>query len=718
MATDLGRLVATLEARAERFDLTLQRANANLDKLARQTEQANERMARSSARLSSVLGAGGRAFRAFATTGAAAATAIAVFAGKQFAALDALGDLSQQTGLAASELRLYQAALSQSGGSAELASEGILTFTRNLGQAEAGTGRFAAFLTKLDPAFLENVKNAGSTSEALALVADRIGGARDEQEKLAIATAAFGPAGRQFVLLMENGAAGVDELKRQLAALGIAEGFDELVPKVQRFDDALKQIQDVVTNRFVAGFFGVGEGLGAIDERVSDPQFQQNLGTIAHGIGELGAKAVEASVGLAELFTGLRTFDTLDLERKLAGARTALQDFDQDLARRGIDPGRGLEGGETLQLGAAAFGPPQAGAASPQHAEAIRLLRERARLVEVVTALERDLAAVKPHPLPARTAASGSPAGDPAPDSALTRAIAQAAARDRELTAAHSKALAFLRELEAADKAHLAEQQRAAEQITRAWEEATLDQVSLLERRREAALRNVEALFQGSAAQLEELQLKVNETFDAQVDAIVTPVEAKLLEISQFGEQVFGDMVEGWVQGADVSFEGIARSFAALIIKMQAEALAADIFGSLSGGGGGGGGGSGSWWRALLGGLIGSIAGGTTTGGVSFDGGGILTGSGAVAATLHPPEAVIPLPDGLRSLASGPGALTVKLEQTVAPGIAASPLRVARGPSGEVILQQLVTQAMTRDARTNGPIAQTLQPNGPASGLR
>ena len=49
---------------------------------------------------------------------------------------------------------------------------------------------------------------------------------------------------------------------------------------------------------------------------------------------------------------------------------------------------------------------------------------------------------------------------------------------------------------------------------------------------------------------------------------------------------------------------------------------------------------------------------------------------------------MIPLPDGVRSLASGPGALTVKLEQQVARDVQASPLRQARGPSGELILRR------------------------------
>ena len=60
----------------------------------------------------------------------------------------------------------------------------------------------------------------------------------------------------------------------------------------------------------------------------------------------------------------------------------------------------------------------------------------------------------------------------------------------------------------------------------------------------------------------------------------------------------------------------------------------------------------------------------------------------------------------------------IRFRQQVAPGVQASPLKATRGPSGELVLQQLVTRAFARDASTNGPISQRLTPGGPQGGLR
>ena len=308
MAADLGRLVATLEARAERFDLTLQRAVGNLDKLAGKTEAANERMARSSSRLSAVTSGAAKGFAALVTGATAAAGALAYFAVRQVAALDRLGDLSQQTGLSATALRQLQVGLELNGGTAEQASEGLLTFSRNLGQVEAGTGRLTALLKKLDPAFLAALKSAGSTEEGLRLISDRIAGARSEQEALTIAMAAFGSAGRQFVLLLKDGAAGVDELRVRLEGLGIGQ-LDEVTAAAQRFDDQMKLLRGVVTTQFAKGLFGVGEGLDSISDALDDRTIK-NLGEFSKNMGELVAAMASAEVSelaaWAEFFNSLR----------------------------------------------------------------------------------------------------------------------------------------------------------------------------------------------------------------------------------------------------------------------------------------------------------------------------------------------------------------------------------------------------------------------------
>ena len=285
--------MATLEARAENFNLTLQRATGRLDKIAGDTEKANTRIARSHAAIEGFAAKAARGVTLLGTALAGAAGALAFFATRQFQALDKLGDLSKQTGLTADQLRKLQVGLELNGGSAEQAGEGILTFARNLAQAEAGTGRMAGLLKKLDPAFLETLRSSGNTGDALRLVADRIAVARSEQEKLAIATAAFGPAGRQFVLLLGEGQAGLDKLNAELERVGV--GFDErLVASVQRADDAFRLLKGTLTDQLTKGLFDTGEGVNRIADALN-PGTIENLGEFANAVGRLASYLV--SVG-------------------------------------------------------------------------------------------------------------------------------------------------------------------------------------------------------------------------------------------------------------------------------------------------------------------------------------------------------------------------------------------------------------------------------------
>ncbi len=718
MAADLGRLVATLEARAERFDLTLQRATDKLSKIATQTEQANARMARSSQRLESVASGVGRAFSRLSIAVAAGAAAVAVFARQQFVALDRLGDLSQQTGIAASELRQLQVALELNGGTAEQASEGLLTFQRNLGQVEAGTGRLTGLLKKLDPAFLANLKSAGSTSEAFRLYADRIAGARSEQEALALATAAFGGAGRQFVLLMRDGAAGVDRLTERLAALGVSID-SRTVAAVQELDDRLRTLRAVVTTQLTNGLFGVGEGLDSISDALDDETIRR-LGELSAGLGQLVVDTIDAAKGIFRLTDAIEEFNRVRAEGGgILDATTAAA-----LAGESADylNARALEAEERVaslraQLSSERLtGKPLDIQAQTQRQIELALidLEQLQRALTVASA--RGPFVGPPEPRAGRTIPDGLPApGARAPEAASVRAFEAAAReRDRIRTEEYQSALrGFKLEADAAD-ALVKQRTDAAERINAAWQEATLDRVSMLELEREAALRNVEALFQGSAAEIEQLQAKINETFDKQIDAVVTPFEARLNQLGEFGEQVFGDMVEGWVQGSEVSFAGILQSFAAMLIKMEAEALAADIVGAITGKGSGG---TGSLVGSILLGLGNLVVGGGGGGSdvAEFAHGGIVTRPTRALIGEAGPEAVIPLPNGLRAMGGG---MTTIINVQPPPGVAPPTVRRSRGPSMEYLIDIMFVGSMARQMRTNGPVSQAMQPDGPQSGLR
>lgn len=1037
---DLGRLVASIEARAEKFDLTLSRASQRLDRIASQTESANTRISRSHAALEAFAARSAKGLTAVVGAAAAAAGAVGYFAVRQVQALDALGDLAQQTGLTATELRRLQVGLELNGGTAEQAGEGMLTFSRNLALAEAGTGRFYAQMKKLDPAFAENVRGAGSTGEALRIVADRIAVARSEQEKLAIATAAFGPAGRQFVLLLGDGARGVDELNARLKSLGI-DDLDKVTAAAQRFDDRLKLLKATVTTSFTKGLFGAGEGLESINDQLSDEKIrqmsemsleagklaanltkllavtagpiaqsflefmnslfagegldvasvrsEQDVDRLAQGLAKVTAEAdrLEGTIArlerqTAEAPAGDVFSDDLHRSRvaQLAQARKDLEELRkiQRAFQEEVTEGRFLRpapaSGRSGAFDIAAIRAGLPAAAGPRGADSsvAKLEREREKLLRdhesFVAAMRKSTegALTEAQKLSLQLAETLGKIGEAAQKGFISPAEAKQfqeaaiAEATGAITKAEQDALAkqqdqvndFLREFggatvsnaetvaeqirDALDKIEGLSPEIRAELEKLAQAQAKLDQQKAVEgverdllRRQhtiesdslfgpseqlDRSLARAEAIAEkseldekirdayrgGDQAAMEAALARNEQLLEEQLADINSNWDEALTEIADFGEQVFGDMVQGWVQGADVNFRGIAQSFAAMLAKMAAEAAAKDIFAALRGeergatsfvgqalnllGGGGekkdaeqdaaraeeagasissqllgaleggsdrlldagrgagsfivssadaifqagaaaaraiaealaaqaaGGNGGGDYFSALFG-VLGSVAGGSpvpamaegswiapggrvlrldaalSQGGAAGAAVTALVGEGDDAETIfrldQVPELlarsggdasraaslamslgervssptirelaagdlVVPdrkmrpffaqmmgekpsvalaeggLVSGLGSIPAAAlampmgtgGGLTVKLEQHVAPDVKAGPLKQARGPSGEVILQQMVWRALARDLSMNGPMARRLAPDGPPGGLR
>lgn len=535
MAGDLGRLTATLEARAEAFDLTLQGAQKKLARLAQDTERENDRMARSSVRLEGVL-SGVR--RALGTVGVAvSAVAITRFVRGQLEAADALGDLSAQTGLTASELRRLQVGLELNGGSAEEAGAGLLTYAKNLAQAEAGTGRLHAFLTKLDPAFLANLKNSGSQSEALRLVADRIAGARDEQEKLAIATAAFGPAGAAFVLLLRDGAAGLDALQQRLADLGIGVGLDEAAARADRLGDALTELKGAASDRFVAAFIGVGDGAARLSDAMDD-ELIRNVGTVAGFVGDIAGALVSVSAdtinswgSLIAAIKGGQSVGSalLDFSGEWAAAAHGIDRF-QVLQTRLADLNEEIE--ETRahlrSLGDEGGADAPGVALLPEGESALELraiMQGRARLADLTTRRGR---------LAGRLQGEFGPTGTPNTPRPPPGAGAGELGADATLERAHDALLrqheAFIEKMEDASLGALSEAEkltialaRKLEDIDEAVQKGTLKPA-------EAAELRIEATNAASAA-----------ITKAEQDALTKQKEAVQSFLSQFGQETLGE---------------------------------------------------------------------------------------------------------------------------------------------------------------------------------
>jgi hypothetical protein len=86
--------------------------------------------------------------------------------------------------------------------------------------------------------------------------------------------------------------------------------------------------------------------------------------------------------------------------------------------------------------------------------------------------------------------------------------------------------------------------------------------------------------FQG---QLEAALAKNQEILDAKLSDIESSWDETLGSLAAIGEDTLGDFFEGIAQGADASFEDMARSFALRLAEMEARALATDLIGALMG---------------------------------------------------------------------------------------------------------------------------------------
>jgi len=126
---------------------------------------------------------------------------------------DGLGDKAEAIGVSVDFLASMRYAAGQTGGEIDSLDSSLESFQKGLGQAKAGTGRFASFLKRVSPVLLKQVKAAGSTEEALGLMADAMVRIEDPAKRTALAMAAgFDPA---LIPLLAQGSKGIGALRSE-----------------------------------------------------------------------------------------------------------------------------------------------------------------------------------------------------------------------------------------------------------------------------------------------------------------------------------------------------------------------------------------------------------------------------------------------------------------------------------------------------------------------
>ena len=176
----------------------------------------------------------------------ALAAAFAVDAVKDFVvetldAIPVIGDLADQTGIAAEEIQRLGFAADQSGSDAETLNAALLKFTKNLGNADST--EIAETLRKLG-VNMEGIKKR-NPADVLREVADGLSKVGSVSERAVLAQTLFGLSGAKLAPFLRQGSAAITELGDEAERLGLVLGRDT-IDAVGSVDDRVKALEATV----------------------------------------------------------------------------------------------------------------------------------------------------------------------------------------------------------------------------------------------------------------------------------------------------------------------------------------------------------------------------------------------------------------------------------------------------------------------------------------
>ncbi|WP_425404626.1 hypothetical protein [Hwanghaeella sp.] len=218
---------------------------------------------------------------------------------------DEVSKFSRQIGISAEALQELTFAADRQGVSQDLLNTSMIAFTKRLGELKAGTGGLYTLLQKVNPELAKQLASAESTESAFNLMIDSLGRLEGEENKAALAAAAFSRSGVAMVRVAEAGSEGLAALRAEARRLGVvidndtakaAEGFVDsltnmrasltgitnvigasLMPHLQPLIDRFTEW--AITNREV-----IASNVGAFVERLAGALASFDWNALADGL--------------------------------------------------------------------------------------------------------------------------------------------------------------------------------------------------------------------------------------------------------------------------------------------------------------------------------------------------------------------------------------------------------------------------------------------------
>lgn len=245
MAVQVEKLIATLEARIDKYEKSLAKAAGTTDRTFKRIEQRGNLLESRLARI------GTSGFKGLATGAMSSLAPILSVAAAIQGAKDAMqqfGDVADNAKAAGLDPELFQSLAHQAqlGGVAFNELSGALaTFSKNSALAVVGKGKMTNALKALNPELVENIRSATSQEQRIKLVADALQQEADASKRAAIATAAFGDAGAKLADVFAGGSAQIESMRVKAQDLGIIVSR-ELIARADELGDEFDTAAQIV----------------------------------------------------------------------------------------------------------------------------------------------------------------------------------------------------------------------------------------------------------------------------------------------------------------------------------------------------------------------------------------------------------------------------------------------------------------------------------------
>lgn len=225
---DLEKLVLTIEARTAQFEKALKKIDKNTASFSDSSSRHFKKSARAMAQLEKRFERFGRN-SARLLGGALITKASSEIVGgldDVLVRFDKIAKQSTKVGLTTDALQELRYAGKLTDVEVRTLDLAMQRFSRRVGEAAQGTGQLAKKLNENGIAIFDSAGEVRNLEDILNDYADAIQRAGSDQERLALAFAAFDSEGAALVNTLRNGAAGLAEMRQEGVALGAVIGND------------------------------------------------------------------------------------------------------------------------------------------------------------------------------------------------------------------------------------------------------------------------------------------------------------------------------------------------------------------------------------------------------------------------------------------------------------------------------------------------------------